>query len=250
MEDFSLLMILSLMVTAFAAGFVDAIAGGGGLITVPVLLLAGAGPVEALATNKLQGLFGSGSAAVAYAGKGLVDLRQQLPSALACFFGAALGAFLTTRLPSALLAEALPAILILIAAYFALKPGLDDLDRHRLVSAGLFGFGIAPVIGFYDGFFGPGAGSFYMLGFVSLAGFGVLRATAHTKLLNFASNVGGFAVFALSGAVLWKLGLAMGAAQFAGARLGAHFAMRRGARLVKPVLVAVCLGLALRLMLA
>ena len=104
------------------------------------------------------------------------------------------------------------------------------------------------MIGFYDGLFGPGAGSFYMLAFVSLAGFGVLKATAHTKLLNFASNIGGFIVFAIAGVVYWKIGLMMGVAQFLGARLGASLAIRIGARLIKPLLVIICLALAVKLL--
>ncbi len=107
---------------------------------------------------------------------------------------------------------------------------------------------VVPAIGFYDGMFGPGAGSFFMLAFVTLAGFGMLKATAHTKLLNFASNIGGFAAFSLVGAVAWKVGLAMGAAQFLGARLGASVAMRQGARLIRPMLVVVCIALAVKLL--
>src|SRR5690606_38206296 len=108
---------------------------------------------------------------------------------------------------------------------------------------------IVPLIGFYDGAFGPGTGSFFMLAFVSLAGYGVLKATAHTKTLNFASNVGSFLTFAFVGAIHWKIGLIMGVAQFAGARLGAMFAMKKGATLIKPLLVVVCILLAVRLLL-
>ena len=106
-----------------------------------------------------------------------------------------------------------------------------------------------PAIGLYDGLFGPGTGSFFMLAFVSLLGFGVLKATAHTKLLNFGSNVGSFVVFVVAGAVVWKVGLLMGVTQFLGARLGASLAMRIGARLIKPLLVLACVALAIRLML-
>ncbi|HRO15080.1 MAG TPA: TSUP family transporter, partial [Paracoccus sp. (in: a-proteobacteria)] len=101
---------------------------------------------------------------------------------------------------------------------------------------------------FYDGLIGPGAGSFYMIAFVSLAGFGVLRATANTKLLNFASNIGGLAAFALTGHPLWVAGLAMGAGQMAGAWLGARMAVRIGARVIKPLLVVTSTALALRLL--
>lgn len=237
-----------LVVAAFIAGFIDSIAGGGGLVTVPALLIAGVPPVTALGTNKLQGLFGSGSATIAYAAKGHVDLRRQLPSALLSFAGALFGALLATVLPTAVLSTLLPVLLIAIALYFGLKPDLGDIDRAERLSPFWFMAGIVPVIGFYDGVFGPGTGSFFMLAFVGLAGYGVLKATAHTKLLNFASNVGGFAGFVLAGAVLWKVGLMMGAAQFVGARIGASLAMKLGARLVRPLLVVVCIALAVKLL--
>jgi uncharacterized membrane protein YfcA len=139
-------------------------------------------------------------------------------------------------------------VLVAIALYFAVKPNMGDVDSARRLSHFLFGALIVPAIGFYDGIFGPGAGSFYMLAFVSLAGYGILKATAHTKLLNFSSNVGGFIVFASVGVVAWKIGLLMGAAQFLGARLGAHMAIKNGARLIKPLLVIVCVALAIKLL--
>lgn len=248
MFDLSTELVLLLAIAAFGAGFIDSIAGGGGLITVPALMLAGFSPVEALGTNKLQGLFGSGSATIAYASKGHVDLRKQLPSAFLSFVGSVAGALLATVLPGDLLRLALPFMLIAIALYFALKPNMNDVDRAERLSPFLFGLLIVPAIGFYDGLFGPGAGSFFMLAFVSLAGYGVLKATAHTKLLNFASNLGGFATFAFAGVISWKIGLMMGICQFLGARVGAGLAMRSGAKLIKPLLVLTCVALAVKLL--
>jgi uncharacterized membrane protein YfcA len=212
------------------------------------LLLAGFSPIAAIGTNKLQALFGTSSATFAYAAKGHVDLRRQLPTALAALAGGALGALAATIVPGAILSAALPIILVAIALYFAIKPNMGDIDRARRLSPFLFGLMIVPAIGFYDGIFGPGAGSFYMLAFVSLAGYGILKATAHTKLLNFSSNIGGFVIFASVGVIAWKIGLLMGAAQFLGARLGAHLAIRNGARLIKPLLVIVCVALAAKLL--
>lgn len=241
--------VLALLVAAgFVAGFIDSIAGGGGLIGVPVLLLAGADPVTALATNKIQGLFGSASAAISYARAGLVNPRRQLAPAAMAFGASVLGALAVSVLPTDLLRAALPVLLIAIALFFALKPGLDDLDRTERISPRLFMLTLAPAIGFYDGLLGPGAGSFYMLGFVMLAGYGVLRATAHTKLLNLASNCGGLLAFAFVASPWWGVGLLMGAAQFAGAQVGARLAARVGARLIKPLLVVMTTAMALRLM--
>lgn len=241
-------LIAALVAAAAAAGLVDAIAGGGGLITVPVLMLAGLSPEQALATNKVQGSFGAATAAFSYGRSGLVDLRRQLPTAALAFAAGGAGAALVTALPTDLLRVALPVLLIGIALFFALKPGLNDLDRAARLRPALFALTAVPLIGFYDGLIGPGAGAFYMLAFVTLGGFGILKATAHTKLLNFASNIGGLTVFALTGHPLWIAGLAMGAGQILGAALGSRLAMRVGARVIKPLLVVTSTALALRLL--
>lgn len=236
-----------LIAAAFLAGFVDAIAGGGGLITLPALLLAGATPVQALSTNKLQAVFGAATAALSYARAGHVDLRRQGLAALAAFAAGMTGAALAHLIPAQTFRLGLPVILIGIAAFFAFKPGLSDADRTQRITPLQFTAFVVPLIGAYDGLIGPGAGSFYMIGFVLLAGYGVLKATAHTKLLNLASNFGGLLVFALSGAPWWIIGLAMGVAQIAGAYLGAKLAMRIGSRIIKPLLVITSTALALRL---
>src|SRR5690606_30697897 len=153
-----------------------------------------------------------------------------------------------TAMPSEWLRAVLPLRLVAIALYFGVKRGVGAIERQRRISPLLFGLLFVPAIGFYDGVFGPGTGSFLMLGFVGLAGFGILKATAHTKFLNFGANVGAFAVFLAAGAVLWKVGLAMGAGQFLGAQLGSRLAMKQGARIIKPLLVSVSVLLALRLL--
>lgn len=247
MIDLSLDLFLLLALAGFVAGFIDSIAGGGGLITLPALMLAGIPPAQALATNKVQGVFGAATAAISYAARGLVDLRGQWRSALVAGLAGAAGAGLVSVLPTDQLRLILPVVLIAIAAFFALKPGLDDLDRVQRVAPLAFAATAVPLVGFYDGLLGPGAGSFYMIAFVTLAGYGVLKATAHTKLLNFASNLGALAAFVLVGQPLWLLGIVMGVAQIGGAMLGARLASRIGARLIKPLLVATSAALALRL---
>lgn len=241
-------LVALLILAAFLAGFVDAIAGGGGLISVPALLLAGASPVEALATNKLQGTFGSGTAMISYARAGHVRLRGQLGMALVSAVAGAGGAMVAHLIPAEVLRVIMPVILVVVALFFALKPGLSDQDRMQRMGPGVFTFTAVPLIAAYDGFFGPGTGSFFMLGFILLAGYGVLKATAHTKLLNFASNLGSLAVFVFSGATWWAVGLVMAAAQVAGAALGARLAMRVGARLIKPLLVTTSTLMAARLL--
>jgi uncharacterized membrane protein YfcA len=248
MFEVSLDLALMLICAAFAAGFVDSIAGGGGLITLPALLLAGATPLQALSTNKVQGVFGAATAAFAYSRSGHVQLRSQWRAGLIALAAGAAGAGLVTVVPTESLRLVLPFVLIAIAVFFALKKGLDDTDRHQRITPAVYMAMVVPLIGFYDGLIGPGTGAFFMIGFVTLAGYGVLKATAHTKLLNFASNFGGLVVFAVSGAPWWATGLAMGVAQIAGARLGARLAVRVGARIIKPLLVTTSSLLALRLL--
>jgi uncharacterized protein len=240
--------LLLLALVGLAAGFIDSIAGGGGLLSVPALLLAGLSPAEALGTNKAQSLFGSGSATLAYAGKGHIDFRGLRLSAALSAGGSACGALMATLVSAQFLKAFLPSLLILIALYFALKPDVGDLPGKERLRPALFAATIIPAIGFYDGMLGPGTGSFFMLAYVALLGLGVLKATAQTKLMNFASNIGAFAIFALSGAIYWKIGIAMGIGQFIGARLGAGLAMKNGARLIKPLLVTVCVALSAKLL--
>lgn len=148
--------LLLLMAAGFVAGFIDAVAGGGGLITVPVLLLAGANPVTALATNKIQGLFGAATAARAYAKGGHVKLRDQAGSAMIAFVASILGALLITILPTGWIRMILPVLLIGIALFFAFKKGLGDQDRARRLGPATFALTMVPLCGAYDGLLGPG----------------------------------------------------------------------------------------------
>ncbi len=239
---------LLLVLAAFVAGFIDSIAGGGGLVAVPALLLAGASPIEALATNKLQGTFGAGTALLTYARAGQVRPQDQMGMAAISAVAGAAGAMVAHLIPAEVLRIIMPVVLIGVAAFFAFKPGLTDASRVERMRPAVFAVTVVPAIAAYDGFFGPGTGSFFMMGFVLLAGFGVLKATAHTKMLNFASNIGSLLVFIPSGATWWGVGLAMAVGQIAGAWLGARVAMRVGARLIKPLLVVVSTGMALRLL--
>ena len=246
MFEVSLNLLMMLLGAAFLAGFIDAIAGGGGLITLPALLLAGASPIEALSTNKVQGSFGAATAALSYARAGQVNLRDQRVPALIALVAGLFGAVLATWLPTETLRLIIPVVLICVALFFALKSGLSDEDRAARIKPEVFMALFVPLIGTYDGMIGPGASAFYMIGFVTLAGYGILKATAHTKLLNFSSNIGGLVVFALFGATWWLTGIAMGIAQVVGAALGAKLALRVGANVIRPLLVITSVALALR----
>ena len=242
------LSLLALLAAAgFVSGFVDAIAGGGGLMTLPALALSGLDPVAAVATNKLAGSFGSGSATLAFARAGKIDLKTMAEPAFAALVGSLAGALALPYAPREALSLALPFVLVGVAVYFALAPPIGESLRQARLSPRVYALTLAPAIGFYDGVFGPGAGSFYMIGFLALAGFGLIGAIASARIANFGSNIGSLAIYALSGHIAVAPGLAMGAGTFLGARLGAHSALRAGARLVRPLIVVVSCAMALRL---
>lgn len=239
-----------LMIAAGAAGFVDSIAGGGGLITLPALLLAGLPPASAVATNKLQSVFGLVMASTSYHRSGYLDLASLKPAIACTAVGAALGAWAVSLFDTRLLAQILPFALLLAAAYFALAPTVRESVSRRSLSALAFATGIAAPIGFYDGFFGPGAGSLYTLGFVALTGAGLLQATANTKVLNLTSNILALAVFMRTSHIDYLVGLPMAVCQVTGAWLGSRAALRHGAKLIRPLLVATTTLVALKLLLA
>ena len=223
--------------------------GGGGLLCLPALLLAGLDPVAALATNKLQGSFGTGAATFTFWNKGVVQPRQHLATIAMVFVGATAGTAAVGYAPKQALQLLLPPLLVLIALYFAFAPRLSEVERHPRLPASAFRYGLAPVIGFYDGIFGPGTGSFFMLALVTLSGLGLVAATGRTKLYNFTSNVAALMVFIVSGKILWTVGLIMGLGQVIGAQLGASLAIRNGAKIIRPLLVVVCVGMAIKLLL-
>lgn len=238
-----------LVAVAMCAGFIDAIAGGGGLLTLPALLMAGMPPVSAIATNKLQGTFGVAAASFAFWRAGHIDMAQLRTAVAAVAGGAALGALAVQWMDPAWLRRLVPAVLVLVAAYFAFAPRLGESTRRIRLAPLPFALGVAAPIGAYDGFLGPGAGSMYLMGFVALFGADLVKGVAATKLLNFTSNVVALVVFAAAGHVDYAVGLAMAAGQIVGARAGARTAMIRGAALIRPLVVVVSIAIAVSLLL-
>ncbi|RST30246.1 hypothetical protein HMF7854_04950 [Sphingomonas ginkgonis] len=232
---------------AVGTGFIDAIAGGGGLIMMPALLFAGVPPLHALAANKLQSVFGTSIALRNYWRGGLVDWRSYRGVVLLVFAGAAVGGFVVQSLRPRLLDLVIPLLLAAVALYVLLSPRMHDKDAHqRLTPAGYAPLGA--LLGFYDGFFGPGAGTFYTTSLVALRGHGLTRAAGNTKLLNFTSNLAGVVLFIAGGRMWWTLGLVMAAGAVVGGWLGSHTAMRFGARLIRPLLVIISLALTAKLL--
>lgn len=237
----------ALTATAVLTGFIDAIAGGGGLIMLPALFYAGLPPHVVLGTNKLQSSFGTAMALRNYRKAGLVAIRPNLPTAAVVFAGAAGGAIVIQRFSADVLRLVVPLLLLSVALYTVLSPRMDDHDREgRLSDAAYRPVGAG--IGFYDGFFGPGTGQFFATTLVGLRGMGLTRATALTKLLNLTSNLASLVVFAVGGQVMWLLGASMAAGAMAGGWLGSRFASRHGARLIRPLLIIASLGLTARLL--
>jgi hypothetical protein len=237
----------ALTATAVLTGFIDAIAGGGGLIMMPALLSAGVPPINALATNKLQSMFGTATACSNYARKGLIDWRANLLTIVLVFAGASVGVIVVQTIDTKALSLIIPLLLMAVALYVLVSPRMTDEDAHQRISAR----GYAPVgaaIGAYDGFFGPGTGSFFTASLVGLRGLGLTRATALTKLFNLASNVASVLFFAIGGKMYWLLGLCMAAGAMLGGWIGSHTAMRFGAQIIRPLLVVLSLGLTARLL--
>jgi len=234
-----------LAVAAFAAGTVDAIAGGGGLITVPALVAAGLPAHAVLGTNKGQSVWGSGSALVAFWRAGRVDRKQALFAFPLGFAGSLIGARLVLAIDERTLKPIVIAMLAGAAVLLVIKKPSRDEDvgaGKRWVAAIL-----ALVIGTYDGFFGPGTGTFLIVGFVALCGRSLVNASADAKVVNFASNLAAVTAFALKGVIVWEVALPMAAAQLLGGIVGTHFAIRGGARVVRIAVIAVSGALIVKL---
>ncbi len=235
--------ILLLSGTALLAGIIDAIGGGGGLLTLPALLLAGLPPHLALGTNKGQSVFGSGAALWRFARSGQISGARARWMGPLGFAGSLLGAWLLGFLRPEVLT---PVIMILLAlaglSLVLLRPSTRPRPE-RVAGAALVAF----VIGAYDGFFGPGTGTFLIVAFTLLLGLSLPHASAEAKVVNFASNLAALLLFAVQGNILWKLALPMAGAQLAGGWIGAHLTLKFGPGLVRGVLLAVVAALLLKL---
>ncbi len=232
---------------AFIAGLIDSIAGGGGLITVPVLLGIGLPPQVALGTNKLQASFGSGSAMLHFVRAGTVKMSDCWSGIIWTAVGATLGVWAVQLLDPTLLKLMIPWLLAAIAIYTLLSPRLGAEDSHARLKAGTFYLLFGLSIGFYDGFFGPGTGSFWTMALMMLLGYSMIRATATTKVMNFTSNFVALIFFLSVGQVRFVEGLIMGVGQFLGARVGSKLVITRGTAFIRPVFITMVLALVGRL---
>jgi uncharacterized membrane protein YfcA len=234
---------LFMLLAALCAGFVDAIAGGGGLIQLPALLigLPNSSVVQVLGTNKLSSFFGTSAAALTYRRHIKPDLRFTLAMALPAFVGSMSGAMVASRIPTHAFRPIVLALLIAVAIFTWIRPSLGEVEllRHTPYRRVLIAVIAGTIIGFYDGIFGPGTGTFLMLVLVALLGFAFLTASSIAKVVNVSTNLGAIVVFGLHGVIMWRLGLLLALANVLGGTLGAHAAIRGGSALIRRVFLFV-----------
>lgn len=246
-HDLTIATALFLLAASFFAGFIDSIAGGGGLIQLPALLigLPKSETAEVLGTNKLSSIFGTSTAAVLYRKQIKPDPKVLLAMGVPALLGSAGGAMLASKIPTSSMRPMVLVLLIVVAIYTWFKPDLGKfenlrhLPRRRVQIAALAGV----IIGFYDGIFGPGTGSFLMLILVASLGYAFITASAIAKVVNVATNVGAIMVFGINGAVIWQIGIIMGVANISGAIIGARLAIKGGSTLVRKVFLLVTVAL-------
>jgi len=242
LESIQLTTLILVVVAGFAAGWIDAVVGGGGLIQLPVMLLVpGISPVQALATNKMGSIFGTTTSAVTFYRRVRPDLRTAIPMAVIALAGSFGGAILAATLPASVFKPIIVAALVAVALFTALRPNVGELTklrhdghRHYLIASLIGG-----VIGFYDGMIGPGTGSFLIIALVSAMGYAFLEASAKAKIVNMATNAGALLFFLPHGSLLWGLGLVLGGANMAGGYLGARTAVSRGSKFIRIVFLVV-----------
>lgn len=231
----------------FLAGFIDSIAGGGGLITLPTLLMVGVPPHFALGTNKLAGTFGTFNAARAYIKKRIFNPLLWKAAIIATFIGAVIGVLLTHLIATDFLKRFLPILILSIAAYILVsplkkitKPSADLAFKPNIKSSAITGF----TLGCYDGLLGPGTGSFWTTSVMALYKLDLLTASAIARVMNFVSNIVASITFMLLHSVDYKIAICMGIALMCGAQLGVHSAIRFGARFIRPIFLTMVIGMA------
>ncbi|ATQ73429.1 hypothetical protein CR152_02060 [Massilia violaceinigra] len=228
---------------AFLAGLVDAVVGGGGLIQLPVLfsMFPREVPATLLGTSKLAGIFGTGAAAVNYARKVRVAWSAAAPAAVSALLLSFAGAYTVTKVPADFVRTLLPVVLVAVAVYTFRKKDFGSVHAplHSGSTERWVAVGIGAAIGFYDGFFGPGTGSFLLFLYVRFFGFDFLSASAAAKVVNVACNLSALMWFGYSGHVLWQLGLLMAACQVAGSLVGTKLAIKHGSAFVRKLFLVV-----------
>lgn len=249
-EEITMATVLLIIVAGFAAGWIDAVVGGGGLLQLPVMLMIpGITPVQALATNKMGSIFGTTTSSITYYRRVKPDLRTAVPMAVVALLGSVGGAVVAASLPGSVFKPIIVIALVAVLLFTAFKPSMGELTalRHSGHKHYILAVGIGGVIGFYDGMIGPGTGSFLVIAMVSLMGYAFLEASAKAKIVNFATNAGALMFFLPHGSLLWGIGLILGIANMAGGYLGARTAVAQGSKFIRVVFLVVVGALIIKL---
>ena len=231
-----------MFMVALVAGFINVVSGGGGFLSIGALLISGLPPANALATNKIQALGSSLTSGIYFLRRGHINVQEHKYVFLSAFIGSALGTTLIQFIEPELLN-------IAVAIYFIFAPNLSEPKRKRQVSLFLFSLIGGGCIGFYDGFLGAGAGSFYTLSYILLWGYSIDKAQIHSNFINLASNIASILFFIFGGKMIWSLGLVMFAGQSLGARLGATVVLTRGKKVIRPMIVIVSICISIKMLL-
>jgi len=240
-------ILILLFFVGLLAGFIDSIAGGGGLISLPALLSVGIPPQIALGTNKLQGTFGALTAAINFTRYGKVDLKECVFGIVTTLIGAATGAVMIQKMDPSFLNRLVPVLLLLVLVYTIFYKSNEVNDRPAKMPQALFFLIFGLTLGFYDGFFGPGTGSFWTAALMMLMGYNMTKSVGITRVMNFTSNVVALTLFVSGGNVYFKVGLIMALGQIIGSRYGSGLAIKKGTRFIRPIFIAVVLATIIRL---
>lgn len=238
--------IIFLCIMGFVAAFVDAIAGGSGLITIPAYMIAGLNPHVLLGTNKFASVAGTAMSTFTFAKSKRINWNLMLRLLPLSFIGAAIGVYSVLRLDSSILEPLILVILIGVGIYSVVKKDIglqdhyDGFNTSTLIQGGIF----ALILGFYDGFFGPGTGSFIIFSLIKIFGFSFVNASSNSKVLNLGSNFMSLVLFAINGKIDYLIGFPVAISMMLGAMVGSRTAIERGNRFVKPIFIIMALGAA------
>lgn len=244
--DFSAEILLFLFVISIVAGLIDTLAGGGGLIALPALIMCGVPALAALGTNKLQGSMGTATATYMMFKKKKIRWPDVKYLMLSAFIGSTLGTIIVQFINTEVLSFVIPIVLLLIALYFLVSPTASELGSMPRLSIAKYRNMVVPSIGCYDGMFGPGTGSFFALAGVSFRGHSLIPSTAIAKSLNFSTNIASLIVFLMAGQVVWVLGITMMIGQVIGAWIGSHCLFRVNAKYLRVLVVVMSTGMLIK----
>lgn len=234
-----------LFLAALVAGFVDAIAGGSGFITTPALLLSGLPPLQVLATGKCQSMFGTIIATYVMYSKKLLNIRVMIQPIIFVAVGALLGTVVVQQINREVLEFLIPCVLVIMLVYVLFFANMSDVQTIPRIKDAAYRY-VAAIIGFYDGFIGPGTGSMFALSQVGLCGLSMREATARAKLYNLVSNMASFIMFSVGGYIYWQAAAVMIVGQMIGGYAGAHMVILKGTKIIKPMIAVTCIGMLIK----